>query len=398
MIQSYTVRDQKTQADKTLYRVRVYLKSNSNSSLRVTKQEGGFETEALATKREIQLKKECERELLDLESKGVLFADLLTEWDAHFQKLKVATGKRSPITHGDYIGGIRKWFKDYWNKPATEVNAYVVTKVFEEMKKADLCFGHRKKMKQVLKSIFDFGIQSGMIHLSKSPTFDVNLDRDTEKKPEILNILEIQRLLEKAYGSNHEWKEIWAVALMTGMRSGEIHALEWADIDFENKLLNVNKTYNVRERNFNSTKGGYWRQVPMSKDLEQVIQGLKSVTGKTKYVFPRSWEWDKGLQARVLRRFCYIHKLPSIKFHTLRACFATQMLRSGVEAAKVMKVCGWKELKTMQHYVRLAGIEVQGVTESLQIFSAELKKSEKREGSASAGPFSLPLKSVSNPE
>ncbi len=390
MIQQYTVRDQKTQADKVLYRIRVYLRSNKNSALRITKQEGGFETEAQATKRETQLKKDCERELIDLESKGTLFVDLLSGWDDHCQKLLVATGKRSATVHTEYIGGIRKWFKEYWNRPATDVNPYVVTNIFEEMKASEICFGHRKKLKQILKSIFDFGIQSGMLHLQRSPTFEVALARETEKKPEILTNQEIQTLIQKAYEINHEWKEIWAAALLTGMRSGELHALEWSDIDFENKTLNVNKTYNVKKRNFNATKGGYFRLVPMSNDLEQVLKGLIPVTGQTKHVFPRSWEWNKGLQARVLRRFCYINGLPSIKFHTLRACVATQMLRSGVEAAKVMKVCGWKELKTMQYYVRLAGIEVEGVTESLKIFPGGFDKMEKREGSASAGPFSFP--------
>lgn len=74
---------------------------------------------------------------------------------------------------------------------------------------------------------------------------------------------------------------------------------------------------------------------------------------------------------RSLRSFCFIHGLPSIKFHTLRACFATQMLRLGVEPAKVMKICGWKELKTMQHYVRLAGIDVQGATEAIKLLPSQ---------------------------
>jgi hypothetical protein len=43
------------------------------------------------------------------------------------------------------------------------------------------------------------------------------------------------------------------------------------------------------------------------------------------------------------------------------------MLRTGVEPAKVMKIGGWKELKTMQRYVRLAGIDVMGATEAIKI-------------------------------
>ncbi len=84
-------------------------------------------------------------------------------------------------------------------------------------------------------------------------------------------------------------------------------------------------------------------------------------------MLPRLSRWNCGNQATVLRKFCESNGLPSIRFHTLRACFATQLLRNGVEAAKVMKVCGWRDLSTMQHYVRLAGIEVSGVTDRITV-------------------------------
>lgn len=38
---------------------------------------------------------------------------------------------------------------------------------------------------------------------------------------------------------------------------------------------------------------------------------------------------------------------------------------AGVEPVKVMKICGWKDLKTLAVYLRLAGIEEKGVTEGL---------------------------------
>jgi integrase len=369
MIQKYIINNTEK------YRVRIQVRSTVNRNLRITKQEGGIDTEAQAKKREVQLKKEIEREIFDLESKGVIFSDLVSNWNNHSEKMKVATGQRLKVTQDDYLGSIRKWFKAHWHKPALSINPYVVTEVFENMKNAGLCFGHRKKLKQVLKSMFDYGIQSGMLSLHRSPTFEVMLKNDSEKKPEILTHPEIQLLVRKAYESNHEWRRIWLAALLTGMRSGELYALEWSDINFENNLINVNKSYNCRMRASKSTKSGYWRQVPISTDLLSVLKEQQIETGKTKYVFPRFWEWDRGLQAKVLRRFCFIHGLPSIKFHTLRACFATQMLRSGVEAARVMKVCGWKELKTMQHYIRLAGIEIEGVTEGLKIFPTLLNKS-----------------------
>ena len=71
------------------------------------------------------------------------------------------------------------------------------------------------------------------------------------------------------------------------------------------------------------------------------------------------------------------------------------MLRQGVEAARVMKICGWKELKTMQHYVRLAGIEIEGATNGLRIFSDFSKATPMIIGGTAD--LTVPLISLRNP-
>ncbi len=75
------------------------------------------------------------------------------------------------------------------------------------------------------------------------------------------------------------------------------------------------------------------------------------------------WIWRK-----MLRHFLNeIGIKKDVVLHTLRACFATHLLASGAEAAKVMQIGGWKDFKTFQIYIRLAGVSVKGVTESLQL-------------------------------
>ena len=37
-----------------------------------------------------------------------------------------------------------------------------------------------------------------------------------------------------------------------------------------------------------------------------------------------------------------------------------------------MKICGWRDLKTMQRYIRLAGIEEHGATQVLKIMPSDL--------------------------
>jgi hypothetical protein len=43
----------------------------------------------------------------------------------------------------------------------------------------------------------------------------------------------------------------------------------------------------------------------------------------------------------------------------------------GTPAAIVMKICGWRDLKTMEFYIRVAGVEEKGATDCLKILPSE---------------------------
>src|SRR5690606_10330302 len=184
-----------------------------------------------------------------------------------------------------------------------------------------------------------------------SPVFGLKIVLKEEKKPEILKLEEIRRLLREARERNHPWYPIWAVALLTGMRNGELFALKWSDVDLDKGLITVQRSYNKRTKEFKSTKAGYWRTVPVSEELKQLLLHLRQQqqhggggirVGRNSFgldfVLPRIGLWVQGAQAQVLREFCNSVGLSPIKFHTLRACFATQLLSSGVEMVKVMKI------------------------------------------------------------
>jgi hypothetical protein len=46
-------------------------------------------------------------------------------------------------------------------------------------------------------------------------------------------------------------------------------------------------------------------------------------------------------------------------------------LAAGAEATKVMKIGGWRDLKTFQIYVRLAGVDEKGVTDRLDVMPVD---------------------------
>jgi integrase len=135
--------------------------------------------------------------------------------------------------------------------------------------------------------------------------------------------------------------------------------------------MRVTKSFNKRINETKSTKAGYWRNVPISPELNGLLVELKQTTGHLPNVLPRNNYWDRGVQANPLRFFLKSIGLPSVKFHTLRACFATQLLSDGVEMTKVMKIGGWKDIKTMQIYLRLAGVDEKGATDGLRFLPSD---------------------------
>ena len=155
------------------------------------------------------------------------------------------------------------------------------------------------------------------------------------------------------------------------MRAGELYAIEWDDVDFESNILRVSKSYKKVMNEIKSTKAGYWRNVPLSPELRSLFLDLKNRVCDSTFILPRFTEWDRGEQSKVLRAFLIGIGLPSIKFHALRACFATQLLAKGTPAAIVMKICGWRDLKTMEFYIRVAGVEEKGATDCLKILPSE---------------------------
>jgi len=96
-----------------------------------------------------------------------------------------------------------------------------------------------------------------------------------------------------------------------------------------------------------------------------VIEECIKMNPESPYLFPRFKEWERGEQALILRDFCAQIEIPSVKFHTLRACFATQLLIMGVDAGTIMAIGGWSNYKTFRIYLRLAGVTERHKTEAL---------------------------------
>ncbi len=383
------------------------LRSKKNPRIRVQKKATKVKNELEAKKLDKLLYKEAIEEVFKRENEALSWDTVVEKW-ASFQTNSSFSNCSPPVV-SDYVALMRKWTTAWSGRPCNELNRGDGRLVLELAQSANKSKGYLKRLKQVVNVIWNWAVEERVIMgVQNSPMFGLKLEEAREAEPpEILSLTEVQNLLvvaEKAVQTKTlepVWWYVWTVALLTGGRSGEIQGLRKEDcnlvkmeeaLEQERRIeraherrygnIQVRRSWNKRIGGYKTTKAGYWRNVPVSGELYWFIQNnlWDQDFGNDqfgRYLLPRHNLWRKGEQARVLRQFCVGNRLPSVKFHTLRACFATHLIRMGVTPVTIMKICGWTNLKTMQRYVRLAGIDEAGATEGLNFISSQEEAMEK---------------------
>src|SRR5262249_4340891 len=90
---------------------------------------------------------------------------------------------------------------------------------------------------------------------------------------EPLTVEEVPRFLATVRETTPEYFPLFLCAIHTGMRSGELAALCWSDVDFNGKFIRVQK--NVSRGEVGDTKTGKSRRVDISDELLQVLKDLR---------------------------------------------------------------------------------------------------------------------------
>jgi integrase len=338
---------------------------------------------------ERDLLREAEKTKAKREVDGIHWEALLGLYELYARdQVEKNKWMQSKQTLYDAIATLHKWTKGWYLESAARITATDVTKLFHNMREQGLSDVVIAKVRGDIKKVFEFGVIFEHVRgVKHSPTTGVTIKSRRRMRTEILRDDEIKKLLSYALRYEPAWYYIWSFAVYTGCRNGELYALKWSDINFEDRMITVQRSYNKKFKEEKCTKTGEWRHVSICDPLWDIVQELKQIhdhdvqRGACKYpgyVLPRPGLWQNGEQARKLRGFCEEIGVTPVCFHTLRACFATELLKRGVDIPSVMRVGGWTSVKTMMHYVRLSGVDDKGITDPLDYRSDKPIEANKR--------------------
>lgn len=237
----------------------------------------------------------------------------------------------------------------------------VMTKITEEDVQnfiiEKLSYGLAKKtikdMVAVLKSVVKYGVKYKIFSFE-----DWEVKYPTDSKHNYLQTLTLrhQRILMRYLIDNTTSQNIGILlSLCTGMRIGEVCALKWTDVDFNNRVITIRETvgriYNCKlkstEKIYSTPKTkNSCREIPISKQLFQALKSVKR-TSITPFVVgnsiqskePRSY---RDYFSRLLKRL----EIPKITFHGLRHTFATRCIESQCDYKTVSTLLGHSNIST----------------------------------------------------
>lgn len=279
---------------------------------------------------------------MTFESAKITFGEFLIEW--------LATKKHhvAEQTWSYYC----QLVKDYID-PALgmirlrELNSRQIQRYYNERVAEGVGLRTVQKTHTVIHASLNSARKFGMIPYN--PDDATNPPKPKPKAMKFLNREQIKLFLETAKKTKDRHYALYYLALVTGMRQGELLALSWDNIDLEKGILNVK--FNLKRM---PGGGGLQLDKPKTKSSirsiklgqesievlkaqkqkivleKEAVQGLWHHEG---FVFPSTVgkAMDSTSLLKQFRKLLKLAGLPKIRFHDLRHTAASLMLNNGVD-------------------------------------------------------------------
>lgn len=325
-------------------------------------QKVGSEEAARETARKVEAKIAAKE--LRLDSPEDARQILLREYAEKWMTGHVAHNLK-PATQHSYRGQLdRHILPAFGNRPMAEISRGEVRDFCHNLMTDGLSAASVKVTLIIISSIFNHAIEDGLVPDNPAGKPGRYLKVPSRRgKAEFLTPEEGAVLLDAAREHLPRLYPLFLAALRTGMRQGELIGLQWGDVDWNGKFIEVKRTnYNGH---ISSPKNGKPRRVDMSDGLAAALadhrraiaaEALKSGRPMPEWVF--SGEGGGPVEASWLRkRFELCLKkagLRHVPFHALRHSFASALLGLGESLAYIRDQLGHHSIQiTVDNYGHL---------------------------------------------
>jgi integrase len=287
-------------------------------------------------------------------------------------ELQISPHKKIP-TFGEYA---RKWLEEYGEtnlKHSTLISYETILRIhlgllgdrpLDQISRPDLkglIFLKLKeglapatvtRIKALVSAVLNHAMEDNLISANPASRLGRLIKvKDRKADVQTLSKEEARAFLKAVKDHYPRYYPFFLCALRTGMRLGELLALEWGDVDFRGKFIEVRRAYT--KGGITTPKNGKSRRVDMSRQLEETLGALYSA--RKREILAKGWgqvpdlifvnEVGKLLDHGNLRRRVFWPSLAKaglrrIRIHDLRHTFASLLIGNGESLAYVKDQLG----------------------------------------------------------
>ncbi len=215
-----------------------------------------------------------------------------------------------------------------------------------------------EKIYGMLNNAFKKAIKCEYIYknpLDDTDTVSKPKSKKQDRKVESLRLDEQQCFVGSL--TKEKYRDIFIIAIYSGMRAGEILALREDHIDLKNNIINIKDTV-TRDKNDKLIIGPAKtdesvREIPITILIDESIKNAIKNQTKNKYKVLYSHKNGNLINPTTLntvfKRICKnknINKGYDVNFHMLRHTYATRCIEAGMSPVVLQKLLGHKDVQT----------------------------------------------------
>lgn len=266
------------------------------------------------------------------EARMPTFKTAADEW------LKKKKQKIRSSTWSVYEGHVRNHFAEFHHIKVDRITTEMIEAYIEDQETAGMPMGTLKKILVSLGQIFKFCVKRGYCMLNpvseadrpRGQGTDLDEQLDNKKQIRVMTVEQIREFLELVH--IQKYHALFTLAIFSGARQGELLGLKWSDINWQDKQIHIQRTFNNGSFFETKTKGSN-RWVDIGPTTMKVLKEWKLACppGKLDLVFPTNTGGPMNHNNMVNRYFkpTITAMGLNLRFHDLRHTYASLLIEQG---------------------------------------------------------------------